>query len=98
MSDEVYMNLDEVGRIASQYEEMSAVLKKTGNALGVCMTILKASGLVGQIGEQAMSRYMEGLEPVIAGLSERSLELGTALTNSITAYENGDAQGSTRFY
>lgn len=98
MSDEVYMNLDDVGRIANQYEEMSATLKKAGNALGVCMTILKTSGLVGQIGEQAMSRYMEGLEPLLSSLSERSLELSTALTASANAYENGDAQGSTRFY
>ena len=98
MSDEVYMNLDEIGRIANQYEQMSATLKKTGNALNVCMTILKTSGLVGQIGEQAMSRYIEGLQPLISGLSERSLELSSALTASANAYENGDAQGSTRFY
>ena len=98
MNDEVYMNLDEIGRIASQYEEMSLTLKKAGNALGVCMTILKTSGLVGQIGEQAMSRYMEGLQPLISDLSERSIELSSALTASANAYENGDAQGSTRFY
>ncbi|MGB1253872.1 MAG: type VII secretion target [Candidatus Promineifilaceae bacterium] len=98
MSDEFYMNLDEIGRIANQYQEMGAVLKKTGNSLSVCMTILKTSGLVGQIGEQAMSRYMEGLEPLISSLSERSLELGSALNTSANAYENGDAQGSTRFY
>ncbi len=97
MSNQIYMNTDEIKQMASQFMAVGQVLKQSQQTLLVCMTILQTAGIEGLIGDQAMSRYLEGVQPLATSLSERSLELSNTLNQTVTAHVNGDIRISTRF-
>ena len=97
MSDQLHMDVASVENMAKQFEQIGTALKQVNGALEVCMTILKTSGFVGVVGSQAMLRYTEGTQPMIAELAGRSIEMSADLFDAAQNYISGDEKGSARF-
>lgn len=98
MAQEVYMDVAAVENMSKQFGTIGNVLKGVSNALEVAMNILKGTAFIGLVGGIAVERYIASLKPIIDDLSKKSIEIGGDLAASARAYQNGDAQGSTRFY
>lgn len=97
MNNQIYIDPEAVRQIAAQFTEIGQLLKQSQQTLLVCSTMLQSAALQGMIGDQAMSRYLEGVQPVANSLSQRCLELGSTLNQTVTAHVNGDVRISTRF-
>ena len=98
MSEEVYMDIPAVRGIAQNFGQMEQVLRATSKALEVAITTLKTTAFVGLVGGYAVASFLDGIKPVIDGYANKCDEMNNDLNASVTAYENGDARGSTRFF
>ena len=90
-TDQVYMDVPAVQDMGKQFNNIGDTLKQVGNALEVCMTILKTTAFVGLVGGIAVERFLEWLKPIIDELSEKSLELGRDLDAAADAFQRCDA-------
>jgi len=99
MSDsQIYMNIPEVKGIAKNLSTVSDVLTNVARVLDVLITTLKTTAFIGLVGGYAVAQFLEMLKPQIEKMAEKSAELSKDVDASVTAYENGDAEGATRFY
>lgn len=95
---DVIMDVPAVNSMADRFGQMGTVLKEINNVLEVCMTILQTTAFVGLVGGVAIARYLGSLKPVIEKFSEKSFELSNDLKAAAEAFQNGDAEGATKFY
>jgi hypothetical protein len=98
MADEVYMEVPAVRDIAKTFDTVSDVLAGVNKALEALSMVLKATAFIGLVGGTAVLHFIETIRPHIQQMSEKCAELCKDLNTSVTAYENGDQQGATRFY
>jgi hypothetical protein len=99
MSDsQVYMNIPEVRGIAKSLQTISEVLTNVARVLDVLINTLKATAFIGLVGGYAIAQFLEMIKPQIEKMAEKCAELNRDVEASVTAYENGDAEGATRFY
>ena len=96
--EEIYMDTARLGDIANQFNNFGDILKKVSNGLETAITVLEVTAFIGLVGGYAVKAFLEQVQPVIERASEKCLELGSDLAASVTAYQNGDAAGATRFY
>jgi hypothetical protein len=62
------------------------------------ITTLKTTAFMGLVGGYAVATFLERIKPVVDQYAAKCNEMGNDLNASATAYQNGDAQGSTRFF
>lgn len=98
MTEEVYMEVPAVRKIAKTFDDISDVLKTVIKILEVVVTILKASAFFGAVGNLAVARFLEMIKPYIQQVADKCAELCKDVGASADAYERGDAQGATRFH
>jgi hypothetical protein len=98
MSQEVYMDVPAVRGIAQNFGRMEEVLRASGRAMEVAITTLKATAFVGLVGGFAVAHFLERIKPVVDQYAAKCDEMNNDLNASVTAYQNGDARGSTRFF
>ncbi len=97
MPDEVYMDIPRVRDVATQFGQISDVLKNVAQALEILGNILKSNAFTRLVGA-AVIAFIDFVKPYIKQMADKCVELKNDLTASIDAYERGDAQGATRFY
>jgi hypothetical protein len=98
MSEEVFMDVPAVRGIARNFGQMADVLRAVSRSLETAIATLKATAFVGLVGGYAVAAFLEGIQPVIDRYADRCNEMDNDLNASATAYQNGDAQGATRFF
>jgi len=99
MSDsQVYMNIPEVKGIAKTLQTISDVLTNVARVLDVLIMTLKTTAFIGLVGGYAVAQFLEALKPEIEKKAEKCAEMSKDVDASVAAYENGDAEGATRFY
>ena len=99
MSDtQVYMNIPEVRNISKNLGTVSEVLTNVARVMDVLITTLKTTAFIGLVGGYAVAQFLEMIKPQIEKMAEKCAELSKDVDASATAYENGDAEGATRFY
>jgi hypothetical protein len=98
MTDEIYMDIPAVRQMAKTFGQLGDILEAVNKVLeGLSMT-LKTTAFMGLVGGLAVAFFIDRIRPQIEDLAEKCHELNTDLDASVTAYENGDAVGATRFY
>jgi hypothetical protein len=98
MSQEVYMNVPAVQGIARNFGQMEQVLRAASRSMEVAITTLKTTAFVGLVGGYAVAHFLEQIKPTLDQYAAKCDEMNNDLNASITAYQNGDAQGATRFF
>ena len=98
MSEEIYMDIPAVRGIANNFGQMEQVLRAVSRSLETAIVTLKTTAFVGLVGGYAVAAFLERIQPVIDRYADRCDEMSNDLNASVTAYENGDARGSTRFF
>jgi hypothetical protein len=98
MSEEVYMDVPAVQGIARNFGRMEDVLRATSRSMEAAIATLKTTAFVGLVGGYAVAVFLEQIKPVVDQYSAKCGEMENDLNASATAYQNGDAQGSTRFF
>lgn len=98
MTEEIYMDIPAVRGIANNFGQMEQVLRAASRAMEAAITTLKTTAFVGLVGGYAVASYLEQVQPVVDRYAARCDEMSNDLNASVTAYENGDARGSTRFF
>jgi hypothetical protein len=98
MNDEVYMDIPAVTQIADTFGTIAETLEAVVRILGVLINTLNKTAFIGLVGGLAVAQFMEMIKPYIEEMSKKCEELDKDLKTSIRAYQNGDAQGATRFY
>lgn len=96
--DEVYMNVPEVRNIAKRFGEFSEILTTVANALETLSDTLQATAFIGLVGGTAVILVIETIRPTVEKWAEQCGEISRDVDASVTAYENGDQQGATRFH
>jgi hypothetical protein len=97
MAKEVYMNIPEVEGMSNTLHDVSEVLKAVAKTLRAIADALKSNFFTGIVGAGVIA-FIEFVEPIIKKIAEKCAELSKDVKASVTAYKNGDAAGSTRFY
>lgn len=95
---QIQMDVPKVKGMGKTFGDIGDVLDGISKVLQALLAILRSTAFVGMFGGWAIQSYLEQLKPVIDRLAEQAKEIGKDLVASATAYENGDAVGSTRFY
>jgi len=96
--NEVYMEVPAVRQMAKNFQTISEVLSTVNKVLEAMLMILKTTAFIGLVGGTAVAGYIEMIKPYIEQWVQQTAEIGRDLDASVTAYENGDEQGATRFY
>ena len=95
---EVFMDVPAVQGLGNKFGDISEVLTQVSNAMEALMTVLKITAFIGFFGGKVIEMFLEQLKPIIDKLAEQCGEMATDLAASAQAYQNGDAQGGTRFH
>jgi hypothetical protein len=98
MSEEVFMDVPAVRGIARSFGQMSDVLQVASRSLETAIATLKTTAFIGLVGGYAVAAFLESVKPVVDRYAARCTEMNSDLNASATAYQNGDAQGATRFF
>jgi division protein CdvB (Snf7/Vps24/ESCRT-III family) len=96
--NEVYMNIPEVQNISKTFGTVSEVLKGVCTAIQVLTDILKGTAFIGLVGGLAQAHFLEIMKKQLDQIATKCDELSKDVAAAVKAYENGDAQGATRFY
>ena len=98
MADEVYMDIPAVRGIAKTFNEISELLNNVAKVLEALLRILQATAFIGLVGGLALAHFIEMIKPHIERMAQKCAELSKDVSDSVDAYERGDALGATRFY
>jgi hypothetical protein len=98
MNDEVYMDIPAVTQIADTFGTIAETLATVVKVLEALITTLNVTAFIGLVGGKAVAQFMEMIKPYIEEMGKKCEELDKDLKTSIRAYQNGDAQGATRFH
>ena len=98
MSEQVYMDVPAVRGIARNFGQMENVLRVASRSMEAAITTLKTTAFVGLVGGYAVATFLERIKPVVDQYAAKCNEMENDLNASATAYQNGDARGSTRFF
>lgn len=94
----VYMDIPAVQGISKNFSTISDVLKAVSKTLEAISNALKATAFIGLVGGYAVVQFIEVIKPQIDEMVQKTAELSKDLSASVTAYQNGDQQGATKFY
>lgn len=95
---QVYMDIPAVREIAKQFNTISEILTTVNQVLEALILTLKTTAFIGLVGGYAVAQFLEMIKPHIQEMASKTAEISRDVDASVTAYENGDTQGSTRFY
>src|SRR5262249_16208502 len=94
----VFMNIPAVRGMAKNFQTISQVLNGVSKTLGALSKVLKATALIGLVGDSVVIHFIEMMKPQIDQMSQKIGAISRDLNASVEAYERGDSQGATRFY
>jgi hypothetical protein len=98
MSEEVYMDVPAVRGIARNFGQMEDVLRVASRSMETAIATLKTTAFMGLVGGYAVATFLDRIKPVVDQYAAKCDEMENDLNASATAYQNGDARGSTRFF
>jgi hypothetical protein len=98
MNDEVYMDIPAVTQIAETFGKIAETLETVVKVLEALITTLNATAFIGLVGGRAIAQFMEMIKPYVEEMGKKCEELDKDVRASIRAYQNGDAEGATRFH
>jgi uncharacterized protein YukE len=98
MTDEIFMDVPAVKKMAGKFGDMEDKLRQTSKTLQAAIQMLRATAFIGLIGNAAALKYLEQLKPQIDNYAMKCHEMSADLEASAAAYERGDAQGAARFH
>jgi len=98
MADEVYMDIPQVQDMAKFFGQAEDVLQVFSRVMESLSATLKATAFIGLVGGYAVSAYLDGIKPKVDTAARKMGELNSDINAAVDAYQNGDAQGSTRFF
>lgn len=96
-TDEVYMDIPQVEKMAQQFESFGEILDGISKAVEGIATALKISAFFSMGMTYAAAQYMEKLAPRIKKAAAQMRELSKDLKDAIKAYRDGDLTGSKHF-
>lgn len=96
-TDEVYMDIPSVEKMAQQFETFGEVLDGISKAVEAIATSLKISAFFSMGMTYAAAQYMEKLAPRVKKAAAQMRELSKDLKDAIKAYRDGDKSGSQHF-
>lgn len=94
---DVYMDIPAVRDIAKNFNTFSEVLNGVVQVLEALINTLNTIAFISDPARAARD-WFDRLKPQIQELAEKMAEISKDVDDSVTAYQNGDAQGATRFY
>jgi hypothetical protein len=97
MGQEIYVDPDALGSLASGFSTAADVLKGVADALKVAVEALRAASFVTLGGTLAMAEYLEGIEKACQKLGQDSAELSTDINKAVKFAETGDETNKGRF-
>jgi hypothetical protein len=92
------MDIPAVRGIARNFGQMENVLRVAGRSMETAIATLKTTAFVGLVGGYAVAHFLEQIKPTVDRYAAKCNEMENDLNASATAYQNGDARGSTRFF
>ena len=98
MSDQVYMNIPEVTGMADTLQKVSETLSAVLKMLDMLLNMLKSTAFIGKVGGAAVIAFIEWIKPMIDEAVRKTAELSSDVRASVTAFQNGDQEGATKFY
>jgi len=97
MGQEIFLDPDAVGGVASGFGTAADVFKGVADALKIAVEALRAASFVTFGGTLAMAEYLEGIEKACTTLGKDSAELQKDITAAIKFAETGDETNRGRF-
>jgi uncharacterized protein YukE len=96
-TEEVFMDIPSVEKMAQQFENFGDVLDGISKAVEAIAVSLKTAAFFSFGMTYAAGVYMEKLAPKIKKAADKMRELSRDLRSAIVAYRDGDFSGSRRF-
>jgi hypothetical protein len=93
---EVSIEYDVVTKMANTFMQSSDELTNVGNLLGAAASLLAATGFGGFIGLAAQVLLL-AIQGNANAISQHCSEMSSDLNAAVTALQNGDSTGATRF-
>jgi hypothetical protein len=94
---DVSMDFDVVSQMADGFQTAAETLHAVDRSLEMAIALLQASAFLGMVGNLALARYLEGIQPNVTRLSATCEEMSQDLIGAIAALRDGDYSGSQRF-
>jgi len=98
MANEVHMDTEAVGRIGKTFGDLGEIVDAVNKVLEGLLMVLRTTAFVGMFGGWALQSYIEQVQPYVERLANQLKEIGKDVLGAVQAFENGDAEGSTRFH
>jgi uncharacterized membrane protein YgaE (UPF0421/DUF939 family) len=92
------MDIPAVEGIARTFGQVSEVLKQVVTALDVLINILNSTAFIGAVGGAVVAHFMEIMKRQLDDMADKTEEISHDVSAAVEAYQNGDAQGATKFY
>jgi type II secretory pathway component PulF len=97
MAAEVYMNIPEVQRLATNFNQFHQILDTVAKTLEALSTALKVTAWLSFGATAAAAFFIDRIKPNVKNLSKKMEELHGDINGAILAYRDGDKSGSDRF-
>ncbi len=97
MAEEVFMDYDEVQKLATQFGTYSSTLKDVSGKLEMGISSLASTFFLGSVGSMALQVFSQLIKPRVDEMTKKMAELQTDVEGAIKFLRDGDASGSARF-
>lgn len=94
---EVFMNIPKVQNIQKQLKTFSEILDGISKFLSGLAKALHATAFFSFGATEAQAQFLDKIHPKMKKQSEKLSQLSVDVGEAITAYQNGDTSGKTRF-
>lgn len=96
-TDVVEMDYDVIQAVSRGFRQISDALKKIGKALQIAVQILRATAFLSAGINEAMARWLEGIQKAVENLAKVCMEFSGDLARAITDHKKGDIKGRRYF-
>lgn len=96
-TDVVEMDYDVIQAVSRGFHQISDALKKIGKALQIAVQILRATAFLSAGINEAMARWLEGIQKAVENLAKVCMEFSGDLARAITDHKKGDVKGRRYF-
>ena len=97
MTDEVYMDIPVVEKMADSFGNFAEILQAVSKAMEAAMMILRATAFVGLVGGAVVERWIGMMKPNVDKMAAKMDELSRDVDSAVRSYRDGDNTGSSRF-
>ena len=96
-TDEVFMDIPQVQNMAKNFNTFGDILHAAATALQAISISLKAAAWLSLGATYAAAMYIDRIQPNVKKAGDEMRKISQDIGYAITAYQGGDAHGSTRF-